>query len=1048
MPRKPASASRPNSLLPPESSLSKRPKYARPPVAMTGLPAANNFRVGVVVSPNLSLPNSPIQARRNAEKEAARQEKEGIERMRQAWMQKLHEAEKITDLVEAFLRTWQQEEALVRRRREEEAARRRAWTRKLRKAEQMANLVESFGWNDKTSIDRYLQLCSLVARGKELERRLQDSYQKSGLYPRTRQVANSALHSLVEAFDHPDLAWTQHRLGESRLGRRRSLPARAGKTRPSLPSRIKFSLVEFMTLQDEMADTAAMICVHLHELRQLRRKRLQLAWVAELYSYYRFTLPLEYLAEAASQTATRIRNNYLQFRKGAKLLYHPSSPRLAKIIDDDPVLYHIGKVQWLSRVIVRDIRDELSQISSSVLQREVFSTYQPLSTYNTYFPLLKTHIDHFAHDCSNEKLLRLSSRLSEIQRDIRLLGDFTWLWTGISKASLLDRYCSSDYYASMDQAHIEPPASTILRAIVPSAQVSAAHTAPWATPTPLYPLGPAVPILYVTTFSGLTSVLSRFSDPERCKYLAFDTVQSPGTECHPSIQFLTLASEHEVAVIQFGSINYYSILQDEPFRGVMKNPAILKVGVDVESQRRLLAAGPGIEVEGLIELHTWEDHDKSLTDISFNNGRSRRISSIAARSLGFPLPPLDLDQAVKDLFKFKVVRRIQATESGDPLQFLTHLASRAYAILRIYLASTTSGSLSSTPTAHPSLGPVEVYGQARHPGNNPEFRISRMKYLKIMAQFLATRTTFWAQSETRATDLSSRHQQKKRLTAYFLFTTFNERLETIGEILGMSQVASNILAIVNDAQLPLRTQDAGLLERHRRIHHEDVSILDIQSDLNIPLRARSYMAPTMASQNAEPTSEPMAQVACKWMNPPARRKETTTASSVLKKPTSHSANQSTSTSLECLASGDWSPDSDSIPIRRLATDRLSRAERRRLQTKIRHQLSRTQMQVGELEAEDLFASPTLDSPRAETKPLGEQLGRKKSKKRPMTNAGGSWMPKTVKYSNHVDCAIRSSINDPGQGRTSSFRNQGTVRAVDGLTLAQRRKRKRSSNGQA
>ncbi|EXJ62417.1 hypothetical protein A1O7_02852 [Cladophialophora yegresii CBS 114405] len=1038
MPKKPASASPSTSFLPPESSLAKRPKYPRPPVAVPGLPSAKKLRVTKVASPNLSLPNSPIQARRNAEEEVVRQEKEEIERMRQAWMQKLHEAEKIADHVEAFL---EQEEAELKRSREEEATRRQAWTRKLRKAEQIANLIESFGWDDKTSIDRYLRLRSLVERGKELERCLEDSYKKSGLNPRTREVANAAWHSLVDAFADPNLAWIQPRLDESRRGRRRSLSVREGKPRPSLPSRVRFSLFGIMTLQDDMVDTATMIGVHLHELRQLRRTRLQLFWVPELHSYHKFTLPLEYLADAASLTATRIRDNYIQFRKGAKLLHRPSSRRLAKILVDEPILHHVGKVHWLSRVIVRDIRHELSQISASVLQRELFSTYQPLATYNAYSPVLKNYIDFAGRDRSPGKLHSLSARHLKLQRDILLQRDFTWLWAGISKASSLDRCWSNDYHASMDQAHTGSPASPITRLLVPSAQVDAGRTAPWATPTPLYPLGPAVPILYVTTFSGLTSVLHRFSSPERCKHLAFDIVQTPGTKCYPGVQFLTLASEHEVAVIQFAAISYFSILQAETFEDVMKNPSILKVGVDVESQQRLLADGPGIEVEGLVELHTSEHHDIPLKHLSPNNGRSRRVSSMAARSLGFSLPPLDLDQAVNDIISFKSVGRTRAV---DPLPFLTHIASRAYAILQIYLASTTGGSFTSAPAAHPLLGPVEVYGQAGKPERYSELRSSRMKYLKCMARFLVSRTAFRAQLDSPATNLSSRLQLKKRLMAYFLFTTFNERLETVEEILGMSQVASNILAIVDAAKLPLRTQDAGLLERHRKIYHEDMPIRKVQYTPDIPLRARTSMAPTTASQKAEPMTAPVAQVAWKSKNPPpARKKRTPTASSGLKKPNSHFADQSTSTSLEIQPLGSRALGSDSVQIRRLATDRLNRVERRRLQTRIKRQFVRARMQVGDQKAEDLSASATPDSLRAGTWLLRKHPGGKKSNKGTTAHEGDPWLPRTAESSNQAREAIRSTINDPGKGRTLTLPNKGTIRTMDGLIRGRRRRRIRS-----
>jgi hypothetical protein len=265
----------------------------------------------------------------------------------------------------------------------------------------------------------------------------------------------------------------------------------------------------------------------------------------------------------------------------------------------------------------------------------------------------------------------------------------------------------------------------------------------------------------------------------------------------------------------------------------------------------------------------------------------------------------------------------------------------------------------------------------------------------------------------------------------------------------MPQVASNILAIVNDAKLPLRAEDAALLERYRRIHHEDIPIRDIESVQEIPVRGRSYTAPGSVNQKAEPTSATTVQTTWKPMGPPsAEEKRPPVVSPAARKSTPRLGDASASPSLETLRSGNWPPDSDSIPIRRLATDRLSRVERRRLQAKIRRQLDRAQMRLGDQQSGDPPASLTPDSRLVDDKPPPNPHGQKQLKKRTASKYGKSWVSRKAEFPNHVKGATRSTLDNAGDGGTLVSPNLRRGRIVDGLPLTHRRRRIKPLTGKA
>ncbi|KAJ9603317.1 hypothetical protein H2200_012095 [Cladophialophora chaetospira] len=815
LPRKP-----PSSLLPPQLNLSQT--LTRRPGLMSAPSSASRRKPTTVIGPSLSLPKSPIQEKLRDEKEVKRKEQERVEQLRLAWLQKLHRAQSIASSVDEFL-SWQQKEE------ERLKQRRLAWSQKLQHAQGLARRVESFGWADTASVDRYLWLRSLVDRAQELERQMVEVAKQDGVNAQTRDLSNVLWRRLEEdVFGDGSLAWIKQCLEETQSGRQRGISSREAKRRPLPSPAIRNLLLDYEYLQREMVSDGATIAKLTHELRQVRRIRLQMLLCPETFDYHRFIFPLVFVAEAAFRLINDVSNSWTELKSIVRLAYNESHSFRQKIENHQLIPHHIGHLQLLARVVIRDVRRRLPELSNSTLQRELFSTYRSLTTYISHFLEFTDELRSFVLRHPETTRIRGKTsfvpKLASIAQDIDILKEsqkaileyfeLAWLWTGISRLSTSDGQYSSDYNASEDSLSNDSRALATVHAIVPPGLHSAVATAPWLTPTPLYPLGGAIPIHYITTVDDLLAVLHRLHDPQRIKVMGFDTVRATGAQVYRPVQFLVLATEDEIVIVHLGRMLSQQILLREPFRDLFRDPNILKVGVDVEQQRRLLLDELGIEAEGLLELHATEEDDVLLPIDSFNYDHGRKISSMSAKSLGFPLPALNLDLAENSLLGGTKQPYIGPSQSTDPLQYFTHLASRAHVVLRIYLATIADGSAVLPQRTQPSFGPLHVYKLSRDPAKSHQ----ESKYVISMARFLASKTTFWMELRFKELHRSKRIQQENRLTSYFLFTTLHKSLETIADYMGTPKVAAEILAIAHDAKLPLREDDAAQLELLCRWH--------------------------------------------------------------------------------------------------------------------------------------------------------------------------------------------------------------------------------------
>ena len=98
-----------------------------------------------------------------------------------------------------------------------------------------------------------------------------------------------------------------------------------------------------------------------------------------------------------------------------------------------------------------------------------------------------------------------------------------------------------------------------------------------------------------------------------------------------------------------------------------------------------------------------------------------------------------------------------------------------------------------------------------------------MEYLEEMASALAQDLlSSKASSVPRRQRLLVRERTLRELTAYYLFTTFNERLELIQRFLQMPNIAIEILGVAETHNLRLRSHHVVELQQWRSLHHEEI----------------------------------------------------------------------------------------------------------------------------------------------------------------------------------------------------------------------------------
>ena len=135
---------------------------------------------------------------------------------------------------------------------------------------------------------------------------------------------------------------------------------------------------------------------------------------------------------------------------------------------------------------------------------------------------------------------------------------------------------------------------------------------------------------------------------ERCDVVGFDSVRAPGRTKHDLVDFVIIASDHEVAIIHLSLMSPLGLNTGQPCANVSSNPQILKVGANVEYQRPILSYGPGIEFQGVLDLRDrMDDYSDSFAE-SFQDHNGQALSSMTARIFGSHFPTCALQSTFKD----------------------------------------------------------------------------------------------------------------------------------------------------------------------------------------------------------------------------------------------------------------------------------------------------------------------------------------------------------------------------------------------------------------
>ena len=691
-------------------SVLKKPLLPRQPIATPGLPPAS-----YPFPPNLDgrdgpLPTAPAQEREIGAKEAMRKaqirqaaareakriqdekdreaadkrrtEREKAQILRQAELAELRRLQKIQDEKEAahqkkIAAEQKKMQAEMKRIEDEKRAvrqkierKRSAWLQKLSTARDIARLIESFGWASKSSVRRYVRLRVLVARAELLERVLEEAYGPKGIQQESRKLG-AHFAFVAETLNIPTLSW-MHEIHPSFIPRGPSSPF---VTRVRNSSRLRMAVLRILWLSDEVGRASTEIAAQLHRHRMLKRSLLQVSRFPEIFGHIRLNLPFEILSYELRDGMLSINDDYyLLTRMTSQWLHSRSSPHREST--EKRLLYHLRRSQLLTRSLEADM-ENLSQISTSALQEHLFAISHPFTsqvsssgaTLGVLYDWLGNMLKDRRKQAMQATVEKFAKSLRGTSREINSLMDQFWLWSGVSKLSAAICKEHDAWHGRTKRVLSSPRATSASKLIVPPHAADSPYIAPWQISNDLYPLGPAIPIHYVTSGAGIYSTVPPFLG---CKVLGLDCISIVNTEQDEVVEFLILASEAEVAILHLGNMVQGLAAGQRLISEVLGSRNILKVGVDIEAQRQMLDIGLTLPLENTVELV--ENTTSRSIDLSKNiqDRRGRTISALSGQALGVPLPVLDLPFALQRLAKANrgSTGRIRKVGSLDPLHMM------------------------------------------------------------------------------------------------------------------------------------------------------------------------------------------------------------------------------------------------------------------------------------------------------------------------------------------------------------------------------------------
>ncbi|KAJ9638549.1 hypothetical protein H2204_004320 [Knufia peltigerae] len=346
----------------------------------------------------------------------------------------------------------------------------------------------------------------------------------------------------------------------------------------------------------------------------------------------------------------------------------------------------------------------------------------------------------------------------------------------------------------------------------------------------LYPQGPSVPVKYITSSVRASTVIQ---DLSKTRVIALDLVMKDAPEARAvssskgasrtsltsarlPIDFVVMTTETEVAIFHIGYLGPMEVISTGLFEPILENESILKVGFNIEHQKRLLSK---YLCHRLIQYHDLRLQPQR----HIATAQSPIDASWTTKASGAYSQKSDLAKGLRTAYQ-------------NPSLFFHNLASTGYAALKMYAAACRARDTGAASAAEsqgqipsPNLGPVLIYADTSSPAratyrelNLPY--VERKKILLGLARGMA-KTMYedtlhakdlpWLAKSLPASVRQAYVEEDGDLHAYVLFTSFHENLETIAGYLEVDDAVSRILVAAERYQLPLLDIDRKYLSTLR-----------------------------------------------------------------------------------------------------------------------------------------------------------------------------------------------------------------------------------------
>ncbi|KIW16718.1 hypothetical protein PV08_03907 [Exophiala spinifera] len=619
--------------------------------------------------------------------------------------------------------------------------------------------------------------------------------------------------------------------------------------------RIKHALTEMIDLRPKLDINAGAISLEVHILRKIRRSRLSYARHPELFQHLfhdlKFYITLNQIASSSSAIFHEARNfgfwvhSSFSVKTSRKVYRRWSDIRLwlliTKIARGASTLkeYYWSHLRGFKLFVLNSNSLDLP------LQLAQVSDFGPFTVCLFRFNDILKLLNDFKADMETFRKFNPQFENEVEQRPAlsRFLENREWFW----KATHTVR---SGFWRDLEAAVHWKTVANLCLGLVPRPvsrslmrvpeDLDSVDQGPAVSHVPvvgfidhrfqpsgyLYPQGSPVPVKYITSLARASTVVR---DLSKNRVVALDLIMKDASEARPvsstygalralsssgrlPFDFVVITTKNEVAIFDIAYLGPIEVIWAGLFEPILDNESILKVGFNIEHQKRLLS-------EYLFHRLT-RYHDLRLQ---------------SPNHIGRSPPPIDPSLAGKSSGAYSQksdFAKDQGAAPPNPSRFFHNLASTGFAALRMYDSACKArhtGVVSSTENGGQSLsldlGPVLIYADTRPPVRTMHRELSlpyveRKRTLLSLGRAMAktmyendlhTKDLPWLAKSLPASVRQTYVEKDCDLHAYVLFTTFHENLETIARYLEVEDVVSRILAAAERYQLPLLDIDRTYL---------------------------------------------------------------------------------------------------------------------------------------------------------------------------------------------------------------------------------------------